>query len=597
MKHKTETPDKRRIAIYSRKSKFTGKGESIENQVNMCREYIKNFWLTNKDENICDEDIDVFEDEGYSGKNTQRPQYQQMIRRINNNEYKVLVCYKLDRVSRNVADFSKLIDDLESNNTAFVSCRDHFDTSTPSGRAMMLMISVFAQLERDTIAERIVDNLLELAKSGRWLGGVTPTGYKSEQITGSVSFDGKERKAYKLTLIPEEAQLVKLIFDKYIETDSLTKLETYLLQKHIYSKNNKPFSRCTLLTILKNMVYMKADKAAWEYFEKNELNVFSPKSKFDGKHGIAAYNKTDQTKGRSHITKSMDEWIIAVGKHKGIIDGADWIRVQEMLNENKSTSYRKPRSNVALLTGLVYCADCKSPMRPKLTNRFNSEGEQIYDYLCKTKELSKSRNCNMSRINGNTVDKKACEIMFDISEQNSDFRKGLENLRATVNNNHDSIDSEIAKLQSIVENNHKEIEQLMKKLVLAEETSASQYILDSINEKHDEINNIKTRIEELQNQKGITVLSDTDFEIYSEMLTSFKDSFDYLSVEQKRYYLKTFIKRIEWDGTTLNFYLAHTDEYNDDISEAIAEVNDDNGNSNETSLSENNIEPLRMGRK
>lgn len=69
-------------------------------------------------------------------------------------------------------------------------------------------------------------------------------------------------------------------------------------------------------------------------------------------------------------------------------------------------------------------------------------------------------------------------------------------------------------------------------------------------------------------------MSENDFEIYTELLSSFKNSFDYLSVEQKRYYLKTFIKRVEWDGTTLNFYLAHTNEYKDDISDVIAEISD-----------------------
>ena len=572
MKSKAESKDKRKVVIYSRKSRFTGKGESIENQVNLCREYIKDFWLRTKNEVITDEDIDIFEDEGYSGKNTKRPQYQQMLQGIRNNTYKVLVCYKLDRVSRNVADFSSLINELERNNVAFVSYRDNFDTSTSSGRAMMMMISVFAQLERDTIAERIVDNLLELAKSGRWLGGVTPTGYKSEQIVGSISFDGKERKAYKLVLIPEEAKLVKLIFDKFIEMDSLTKLETYLMQNHICSKNGKEFSRCTLLAILRNMVYMKADQSAWEYFENKGLQVFSDKKQFDGKHGIAAYNKTDQTKGKSHSVKDMEEWIISVGKHKGIIDGADWIRVQEMLDENKSSSYRKPRSNVALLTGLLYCADCKSPMRPKLSGRRNAEGELIYDYLCKTKELSKSKNCNMSRINGNIADKKACEVVFQMAEQTSDFRKGLEKLRTTINNSHENIDNEILKLKKTIESNQKEINGLLKQLSLAGDTAASQYILNSINEKHEEIDHIQIRIEELQKQTNTTILSENDFEIYTELLTSFKKSFDYLTVEQKRYYLKTFIKRIEWDGTNLDFYLAHTDTERDDFSEISSEI-------------------------
>lgn len=572
-----KTKDTRKVVIYSRKSRFTGKGESIENQVNLCREHIKVNWLRTKNEVITDEDIDVFEDEGYSGKNTKRPHYQQMLQNIRNNKYKAIVCYKLDRISRNVADFSQLIEELEQYNVAFVSYRDNFDTASPTGRAMMMMISVFAQLERDTIAERIVDNLLELAKSGRWLGGVTPTGYKSEQIVGSVSFDGKERKAYKLVIIPDEAKLVKLIFNKYMEMDSLTKLETYLMQNHIYSKNGKKFTRCTLLAILRNMVYMKADKSAWEYFKNKGLQVFSDEKLFDGKHGIMAYNKTDQTKGKTHFAKDIEEWIIAVGKHTGIIDGADWIRVQEMLDENKSSSYRKPRSNVALLTGLIYCADCKSPMRPKLSNRTNAEGELIYDYLCRSKELSKGKNCNMSRINGNIVDKKACEVIFELAEPMSDFQKELKKLRTTINNSHESIDSEIQKLKKIIENHQKEINGLLNQLSLAGETAASEYILKSVNEKDGEIKNLQIRIKELQKQTSTPILSDNEYAIYTEMLTSFKKSFDYLTVEQKRYYIKTFIKRIEWNGSDLDFYLMNSEGEKDDFSKISSEIkeNDD----------------------
>lgn len=79
----------------------------------------------------------------------------------------------------------------------------------------------------------------ELAKSGRWLGGTTPTGYKSTQIVGSVTVDGKERKAYKLELIKEEAEIIKLIFSKFIETNSLTKTDTYLLQNNVTTKTGR----------------------------------------------------------------------------------------------------------------------------------------------------------------------------------------------------------------------------------------------------------------------------------------------------------------------------------------------------------------------
>mgnify|MGYP003292868422 CR=1 FL=1 len=198
-------------------------------------------------------DIIVYEDEGFSGGNTNRPEYQKMLGEIRNNNIKAVVCYRLDRISRNVGDFANLKKDFDEYDVDFISISDKFDTSTPAGIAMMMMVSVFAQLERDTIAERIRDNMHELAKSGRWLGGITPTGYKSQQIVGSVTIDGKTRKAFKLDIIPDEAETIKLIFAKFIETNSLTQTETYLLQQHIKTKNGKNYTRFSIKAILQNL--------------------------------------------------------------------------------------------------------------------------------------------------------------------------------------------------------------------------------------------------------------------------------------------------------------------------------------------------------
>ncbi len=105
-----------------------------------------------------------------------------------------MVCYRLDRISRNIGDFANLIEELNELHISFISIKEQFDTSSPMGRAMMYIASVFSQLERETIAERIRDNMLELSKSGRWLGGNTPTGYTSESVS-SVTIDGKVKKS------------------------------------------------------------------------------------------------------------------------------------------------------------------------------------------------------------------------------------------------------------------------------------------------------------------------------------------------------------------------------------------------------------------
>ncbi len=180
-----------KIAIYSRKSRFTGKGESIENQISLCREYISR---TIPD--ATDNDITVYEDEGFSAKTLDRPQFRRMMESAEKQPFDYVVVYRLDRISRNVGDFAKLIEKLNSMHTAFICIKEQFDTSTPMGRAMMNIAAVFAQLERETIAERIKDNIVFLARTGRWLGGVTPLGYSAEK-TEIRDEEGKNRSAFK----------------------------------------------------------------------------------------------------------------------------------------------------------------------------------------------------------------------------------------------------------------------------------------------------------------------------------------------------------------------------------------------------------------
>ena len=150
------------IAIYSRKSRYTSKGESIGNQIDLCREYIRTHYGDAAAEHAV-----VFEDEGFSGGNLNRPDFKKMMTAAKDRKFKAIVVYRLDRISRSISDFSSLIEELGRLGIDFVSIRESFDTSSPMGRAMMYIASVFSQPEREIIAERIRDNMHELAKTGR----------------------------------------------------------------------------------------------------------------------------------------------------------------------------------------------------------------------------------------------------------------------------------------------------------------------------------------------------------------------------------------------------------------------------------------------
>ena len=538
--------------IYSRKSKYTGKGESIENKVEMCKEY-----LYSHIKNIEEKEIVVYEDEGFSAKNLERPMFKKMMANSKKEKVDYIICYRLDRISRNVSDFSSLITDLNDRNISFVSIKEQFDTSTPMGRAMMYIASVFAQLERETIAERIRDNMLMLARTGRWLGGICPTGYESEKVK-QIVVDGKSKQMFKLKIIPEEAELVRLIFQKFKEKNSLTKVETYLIQNGIKTKNGKIFTRFTVKNILENPVYMMADETAFNYFIDNGVEFSDEndiKSKFDGKHGIMAYNKTIQKEGKRNYTREIKDWIISVGKHEGLISSSDWISVQEQLAQNSSKSYRKPKSNVALLSGILLCGNCGDFMRPKLSKRKNDAGEYIYTYLCQLKEKSRRHNCKMKNLNGNILDKTVCEEIKKLTVDNSQFLNELSRAKKEIALKTENYEEEISKISQSLSNIEKEISALVQALSGAQGTPAQKYITEKINSLDSEKNRLLQKKEELENLIKNQDLSQIEFDNIKNLVLSFNRTFDTMDVEQKRKALRILVDKIVWDGENVHIYL------------------------------------------
>lgn len=541
------------IAIYSRKSKFTGKGESIGNQVELCKDYIRNMF----GEAYVDRCV-VFEDEGFSGGNLKRPAFQRMMADIRKRKFKAIVVYRLDRISRNISDFTGLIDELSKLDVSFVSIREQFDTSTPMGRAMMFIISVFSQLERETIAERIRDNMHELAKTGRWLGGNAPTGFKSEAVS-KVTVDGKTRKSFKLVPIPEEAEIPKMIFDLYTETDSLTAVETEMLRRRIKTKQGKDFTRFAIKAILQNPVYMVADEDAFDYFKEREADVCFPKEAFDGSYGIMAYNRTDQEKGKATVLLPVSEWIIAIGQHPGLVPSKQWIKVQESLDRNKSKAYRKPRNNEALLTGLLFCS-CGDRMYPKLSQRKTADGEPIYTYVCKMKERSKRERCNRRNANGNILDAAIIEQIKSLTEHDSSFLTQLEKSRQFYTGNREQYESQLADLRAEYAENEKTINGLIDSLGVVGDSIAKPRVLKRIEELTQTNRDIENRIHELEGLTEANALSDMEFDLLQQMLSMFRANIDVMSVEEKRAAIRTVVRKVIWDGVNAHVVLFGADE-------------------------------------
>ena len=531
-------------AIYSRKSKFTGKGESIENQIELCKNQLINKY------NIKEENIKIYQDEGFTGYNTNRPQFQEMIKDIRNKKIKCVIVYRLDRISRNVTDFCNLKNEFIKYNTDFISVTENFDTSTPMGRAMLMISSVFAQLERDTIAERIRDNMYELAKTGRWLGGNTPLGYKSEKIE-TLSVDGKKKNLYKLDIVFEEAEIIKLIWNKMCELKSLSKLETYLLQKGIKTRNGNNFTRFSLITILKNPVYVVADNKIKDFFEKMNVTIYETDiEKCNGINGLLAYNKREELMGKTKSYKDITEWIIAVGKHQGIIPSKQFIKVWNLIENNKDKRCRVPRQNTSILSGIIRCKHCGNYMRPRLRNTVTINNKRNFSYLCVLKEKSRKRLCKCKNINGIETD---MIVIEKISELKLPTNILINKIKLLINNKEKKSDKRINELQTlntILSRNKRKVEALIDKMAIIDGELIADITaqIKSIKSKNLEI---EKRIIELSKETEKEIDKDEVTVLALNIINKYMGSFDSLNIVDKRLMIKSLVNTIESDGENI----------------------------------------------
>lgn len=534
--------------IYARKSVDTGKGESIENQIEMCKKYIAN--LTNPDDQT---EFYVYTDKGFSGKNTQRPDFKKMKQDIERLHPDCVICYRLDRITRSVGDFAEFNRFLQNHRVSFISINEKFDTSSPMGMAMMNIAAVFAQLERETTAIRVRDNMYELAKKGCWLGGTAPLGYylikKSE-----LSEEDKKAGVSRLIINPEEAEIVMLIFTKFIETKHISAVSKILIKKGIKARNGKDYSLLGIKEILQNPVYATADEDSLAYFKKYNAQIYCNPSDFDGERGLTAYNKRDQSTSAG-VRNSVDKWIISLGKHKGLITGKEWVAAQEIIRANSKEEENKKHSNehndYSLLSGKIICGKCGSRMFAKRRSKSKSG---LFDYICNSKLKGGEDNCDCKNLAGQQTDDAVFSSVIGENADSSAIITELENYKNQITYDIKYGD-DIGKLERQLETINKQRHNLIRNLSTG---IASDELISSINTElsrlKDEEADINKELEKLKlqvdNQKDVQV----QINAFIAMLSTFNDCCENMNVYEKRELVNILVEKIEWDGEELSVF-------------------------------------------
>ena len=292
-----------RCAIYTRKSTEHGLEQefnSLDAQREACEAYIKS--QASQGWKILPQHYD---DPAYSGGNLDRPALKRLLRDIEAGRIDVVVVYKIDRLTRSLADFAKLVETFDARSISFVAVTQQFNTTTSMGRLTLNILLSFAQFERELASERVRDKIAASRKKGKWTGGTVPLGY-----------DAKDKK---LIVNKAEADTVRSIFQRYLELKSFSRLVADLDQRGIVTKrrNTKiakyqggiPFTYGPLAYFLKNRIYIGEVHHGGKWFK---------------------------------------------GEHEAILDRQTFERVQNLLKTNRITRRIKHSESGALLQGKLF---------------------------------------------------------------------------------------------------------------------------------------------------------------------------------------------------------------------------------------------------
>jgi site-specific DNA recombinase len=292
-----------RCAIYTRKSSEEGLEQSF-NSLDAQRESSEAFILSQRQEGWRVVPT-RYDDGGYSGGNMERPALKRLLEDVEAKKVNVIVVYKVDRLTRSLSDFAKIVEALDARGVSFVSVTQQFNTTSSMGRLTLNILLSFAQFEREVTGERIRDKIAASKKKGMWMGGLVPLGY---------GLDGR-----KLVPNAKESDLICKVFSLYLKLGCVSKLAVQLDREHVRSKvwttrtgarlGGVAFARGALYALLRNRLYI------------GEI-------------------------------RHRDHWY--PGEHKGIVPQDLWDKVQAQLNSNLRTRRKRARDQASsLLTGLV----------------------------------------------------------------------------------------------------------------------------------------------------------------------------------------------------------------------------------------------------
>ena len=455
-------------AIYARQSIEKADSISVESQVEFCKFETKGG------------EYKSYIDKGFSGKNTNRPAFEEMLLDIKKGIIKRVIVYKLDRISRSILDFSNMMEIFEEYNVQFVSSTEKFDTQTPIGRAMLSICIVFAQLERETIQKRVADSYYSRSEKGFYMGGRVPYGFSLE----STVIEGVRTSKY----VPknEEIEQIKMMYLVYSQPGkSLRDVLKYFNEHGMRHLRGKTWCTARISELLRNPIYVKADFRIYDFYKSQGVNIINSAEEFIGENACYLYKrKTSGTK--QHYLENKN---LVLAPHKGVVDSKLWLKCRMKSLKNKQNPIG-PKAKNSWLVGKLKCANCGYALVVRKSGR-----NQKY-FVCSNKTSGGDcEGCNTLRAEDLE------NLMFEI------IKKKLAQLGSLIPDLKSTLDPRINEYKVEIFKIDEEIKELLKRVLNANEV-LMQYINAQIEELDEKRKCLSDKLISLQDNKSSGEISD-----------------------------------------------------------------------------------------
>jgi len=513
-------------ALYTRVStdQQREKGESIANQKSRLLEYSNSHGCNSR----------LYEDAGFSAKDTNRPSIRRLLDDVRNDKVKLVLVTKVDRITRRMKDLLDLLELFEKHNVGFKSLTQPIDTSSAMGRGFLNMLGVFAEMERGMVSERVGEDMRHRAKNGKWNGGVVPYGYTSfvleekkliksglskEKATAKASTITPEKKC--LYLNSDEADVIKKIYTRYISVESLRNVTMWLNDSGFRTRNHQTWAPVSVRRILGNPTYI----------------------------GKTWYNKRASSKTTGVIkNRPRDEWIEVEGNHPHIIDPRTFKIVKDILDRQSNEPRRKMSDY--LLSGLVRCGKCGGSLNGYTLRRITKKSPRLYSYYKCHNYLSKGKaSCAGVSIPTDILEGLVVETILKLSDSKKfkvDIKRALKKYNEEVTTKTKPMRAEKDKL---IKRNDEIDRRKKKALILLEDNAIDKLTYKArLEELGDELDANQNRIYEIEHSLNDSNIDTISFNAVYDSVKNFRDGWGHLDKVSKKDLLWSLVSKIVVKG-------------------------------------------------